>query len=68
MHIRRVRVDTLTDVSVGRVTSKRDKGTYLLLHRASGHLEPVLENLTHRVGDLQIVAAALREALARRRA
>jgi hypothetical protein len=66
-HTRRVRFDTLTDVTVGRVTSKRDKGTYLLLHRASGPPEPVLENLTHRVGDLRIVAAALREAIARRK-
>jgi hypothetical protein len=67
MRVWRVRFDTITDVSVGRVTSKRDKGTYLLLHRHSGAREPALENLTHRVGDLAIVAAALREALARRR-
>jgi hypothetical protein len=65
--VRRVYFNNVTHVSVDRLSGQRDSSTYLLLHRATSPPEPVLVDLTHRVGDLQIVAAVLREAIARRK-
>jgi hypothetical protein len=56
---------SFADASVGKTKSKRDRGSYLLLHRRSGDVEQVLENSVYRVADLEIVAAAIREAIAR---
>ena len=64
--VKRYIFSSFTDASVGRVRSKRDHGAYLLLHRNSGEVEQVLENVVYRVADLEIVAAAIREAIARR--
>jgi hypothetical protein len=67
--VKRYRFNVYDDAFVGRVLSKRDRGRYLILRRRiSGQLEPTLENLNHCVGDLEIVAATLREAMSRRRA
>ena len=56
----------IANVSVGPIPAKRDSGIYLRLHRVGGAIDAALENLCHSTGDLEIVAAALREAIARR--
>jgi hypothetical protein len=66
--VQRYLFSSFADATVGRSRSKRDHGTYLLLHRHSGAIEQLLENVVYRTGDLELVAEALREAIARRQA
>jgi hypothetical protein len=62
--IEEFRIDRIMTVSVGPHTRPHHIGTYLLLHLDGGEVKGVLETLNQSSGDLEIVAAALREALA----
>jgi len=64
--VKRFVFSSFVDASVGPSQSQRDHGTYLLMRRHSGEVEQVLENVVYRVSDLEIVAAAIREAIRRR--
>jgi hypothetical protein len=64
--VTRVHLGSLATATVGPWKAKPHGFRYLLLHRRNGGVEMLLESGVYAVSDLEIVAAAMREAIARR--